>query len=65
MGTKKDLFSESWKKKEMARRRVRMMMRLSINPLTTLNIFWRGSRERFGCELMPFLRLSALGTEAS
>jgi hypothetical protein len=39
MGMKKYFFSETWKRKVMARRRVRMMTRQSINSFTLLNLF--------------------------
>jgi hypothetical protein len=39
MGMKKYFFSETWKRKVMARRRVRMMRRPNINPFTFFNIF--------------------------
>jgi hypothetical protein len=39
MGMKKYFFSETWKRKVIARRRVRMMTRQSINSFTLLNLF--------------------------
>jgi hypothetical protein len=54
MGMKKYFFSETWKRKVMVRRRVRMMMRQSINPLTFLIIFGWVSMERVEVDFTKF-----------
>jgi hypothetical protein len=54
MGIKKYFFSETWKRKVMVRRRVRMMIRPNINPFTFLNIFRCVSSEWFKFVSMRF-----------
>jgi hypothetical protein len=54
MGMKKYFFSETWKRNVMVRRRVRMMMRQSINPLTFFIIFGWVSMERVEVDFTKF-----------
>jgi len=65
MGMKKYFFSEIWKRKVIARRRVRMMIRQSINPFTLLNLFCSRSVKWLKSKSMSLPSLAETGSERS